>query len=452
MKYKIVFNKKIICFGVLLIALGLAYINLNRPGIVFVNEDPLALVTSESVVKSAIDKAKEELAREYGLALTGFKNELSYDTRSRKSTNTPVREEELVSLLKDRLDWQVNSYALSINGNNVLYLADENAAQTTLDEIKRKYLSEEAFEFTLENIEFAEKVAITQAESLLKEVRTTEQAVDVLIRGQDKSDQYIVKKGETLWTIARDNNMSLSQLQEANPEIKGDLLSIGQNINLVTVEPLVTVVYILTTTIKEEVPYPTIYENDPNLYRSQQKIKQAGVNGSRQATYRITKANGLETDRQTLAEEMLSEPLIQILIRGTKSMVVASRGGEWAEKLKWPLRGPITSGYGYRGKEFHAAIDLDGVTGDPVCAAADGIVTFAGWSGNLGNIVAVDHGTGLVTRYAHLSGIEVSVDQKVSGGSVIGKVGSTGRSTGSHLHFEVWVNGKAQNPLRFLEG
>jgi murein DD-endopeptidase MepM/ murein hydrolase activator NlpD len=89
--------------------------------------------------------------------------------------------------------------------------------------------------------------------------------------------------------------------------------------------------------------------------------------------------------------------------------------------------------------------------GEPIHATAAGIVTIAGWSGGYGRMVEVDHGNGLATRYGHLSAIDVSVGQKIQIGQVVGKLGSTGRSTGPHLHYETRVDGEAVNPQKFLD-
>ncbi len=119
--------------------------------------------------------------------------------------------------------------------------------------------------------------------------------------------------------------------------------------------------------------------------------------------------------------------------------------------------GLISSGFGYRldpftgGGSMHSGIDFKGPIGTPILAAADGEVTFAGWQGGYGNTIEITHNNGLMTRYAHLSGFNVSLGQNVTRGIQIGRMGSTGRSTGSHLHFEVRINGAAINPMKFLE-
>ncbi|MDJ0642626.1 MAG: M23 family metallopeptidase, partial [Erythrobacter sp.] len=117
----------------------------------------------------------------------------------------------------------------------------------------------------------------------------------------------------------------------------------------------------------------------------------------------------------------------------------------------------ITSAYGYRRDPFtrrsamHSGIDFKGARGSPIMAAATGEITFAGWKGGYGRTVEVTHSNGIVTRYAHMSRIDVAVGQSVEAGDTLGGLGSSGRSTGPHLHFEVRINGRAVNPRPFLE-
>jgi murein DD-endopeptidase MepM/ murein hydrolase activator NlpD len=117
----------------------------------------------------------------------------------------------------------------------------------------------------------------------------------------------------------------------------------------------------------------------------------------------------------------------------------------------------FTSGFGYRydpfngGTALHSGVDMAGPVGTPIMASADGTIVKAGWANGYGNMVEVDHGRGLTTRYGHLSAINVAVGDHVTQGNQVGAMGSTGRSTGSHLHYEVRINGNAVNPMPFLE-
>ncbi len=123
-----------------------------------------------------------------------------------------------------------------------------------------------------------------------------------------------------------------------------------------------------------------------------------------------------------------------------------------------PTAAPMmTSSYGYRRDPFnghaafHAGLDFPGRYGQPINAAAGGRVTYVGQRQGYGNVVEVEHGNGLMTRYAHLSGFTARTGARIARGDTIGRMGSTGRSTGTHLHFEVRLNGQAINPRRFLE-
>jgi murein DD-endopeptidase MepM/ murein hydrolase activator NlpD len=123
----------------------------------------------------------------------------------------------------------------------------------------------------------------------------------------------------------------------------------------------------------------------------------------------------------------------------------------------WPVIGKLESGFGGRGNpfgggsyEFHSGQDIEAAWGDPVVAGASGIVTFVGWQSGYGQLVVLDHGGGLTTRYGHLSHIDVAQGQTVARRQFIGRVGSTGRSTGPHLHYEVRFNDEPVNPLQYL--
>lgn len=123
----------------------------------------------------------------------------------------------------------------------------------------------------------------------------------------------------------------------------------------------------------------------------------------------------------------------------------------------WPVEGTLEGGFGGRrnpfggvGYEFHSGQDIEAPWGAAVVSGAAGRVSFVGWQNGYGQIVIVDHGGGLSTRYGHLSHIDVELDQAVSRGQLLGKIGSTGRSTGPHLHYEVRINDQAVNPLPYL--
>jgi murein DD-endopeptidase MepM/ murein hydrolase activator NlpD len=122
----------------------------------------------------------------------------------------------------------------------------------------------------------------------------------------------------------------------------------------------------------------------------------------------------------------------------------------------WPVAGWLSSAYGSRrdpftgGPNFHPGLDISANYGEQVFATADGTISTAAANGAYGNMVSIDHGFGITTRYAHLSRFAVQNGQQVARGDVIGYVGSSGRSTSPHLHYEIWMNGRLMNPLRLL--
>ena len=129
-----------------------------------------------------------------------------------------------------------------------------------------------------------------------------------------------------------------------------------------------------------------------------------------------------------------------------------------AVPVRKPIMGEIdlSSGFGVRSDPFlgrpalHSGLDFRSSTGDPVRATANGVVETAGWNGGYGKMVEIDHGNGFSTRYGHMSEIDVKVGQQIKIGQIVGRVGSTGRSTGPHLHYETRIDGDAVDPQKFL--
>lgn len=157
----------------------------------------------------------------------------------------------------------------------------------------------------------------------------------------------------------------------------------------------------------------------------------------------------LESLKESIKQTIETVSDIREFLKEQKSLYHATPQG-------WPVQGRVTSEFGNRLNpftnryEFHPAIDISTPHGSPIKATADGIVSFSGWSYGNGNLIVIEHGFGFSTLYAHNKTNLVSVGQKVKRGDIIAYVGATGNATGPHLHYEVWKDGIAQNPLSYI--
>lgn len=219
-----------------------------------------------------------------------------------------------------------------------------------------------------------------------------------------------------------------------------------------------------TVTRYETIKYETIKRNTSTLYKGTKKTLQKGKNGKMLVTELVTYIGSKKTYTATVSEKVVTQPVNEIVQIGTRTSYYGGSYSAYKEFI-WPTRGAyrVSSHYGYRsasisGWSYHGGIDIvlgsGSSAGIPVVASASGTVVTAnsGWRG-YGHTVVIDHGGGIQTRYAHMypGSITVRVGQKVYQGQQIGRIGSTGNSTGPHLHFEVLVNGRKVNPYPYIK-
>jgi len=194
------------------------------------------------------------------------------------------------------------------------------------------------------------------------------------------------------------------------------------------------------------------------IKKADQEFRRLLSLGSREQILENVDAKKSVDDAGSLDMELLREQIKKTVdtVSSVSTYLTEQKDKYRATPAGWPVSGKVTSVFGYRedpkygGREFHSGIDVSVPSGTPVKSTADGVVSFSGWSSGNGNLVVVEHGFGLSTLYAHNSVIKVAVGDRVKRGTVISLSGSTGYSTGPHVHYEVWVDGKAVNPRDFI--
>jgi len=204
-----------------------------------------------------------------------------------------------------------------------------------------------------------------------------------------------------------------------------------------------------------EVPFSTKTNNRADQYIGYSRLVKSGQNGVNRVVENVETVNGAQTARVVVSNEVIKAPVAQIVEKGTK-IQYASATEKAAAKgagLIYPMnRSDVKKITAYWGDgRGHKGIDLAGDTGSPIFASKGGTVIFAGWDGNYGYAIVIDHGDGLKTRYAHNSALCVKKGATVTQGQQIAKLGNTGRSTGPHLHFEILKNDKQVNPTAYIK-
>lgn len=291
---------------------------------------------------------------------------------------------------------------------------------------------------------FVQDVEVIEALASTNEILKDDQIKDYFTSTAIGPSIHTVQQNQTLSEIANAYGMKTQEIVNLNPEVEPTRMKIGQNILIEKAQPAVSIAVTKKETYEESISYNTTTEYDDNMTTTQKTTLVEGQVGSKEIVAEVTYIDDVIVEKIILSEEVLKEPVDEVVKIGTKKPVVNGN-------FIMPVSGAtLSSKYGYRSSGFHSGIDLALSYGKPIVASDGGTVTFSGWNGAYGYCVIVNHGNGVETLYAHASKLNVSVGAKVSQGDKIAEVGSTGRSTGNHLHFEIRINGKAVDPLNYL--
>ncbi|MDD7796266.1 peptidoglycan DD-metalloendopeptidase family protein [Clostridium sp. 'White wine YQ'] len=217
------------------------------------------------------------------------------------------------------------------------------------------------------------------------------------------------------------------------------------NENKKSSNPLIKIDIVVKNIVNEEIPPSTKIVSTKDLYWGESNTVQ-GKAGTKEVLRDLTYENGVVISEQRISEKVITKATDSIIYKGAKDPI--SSGVAFLDP---PSRGGITSSYGARWGSKHHGIDIAGNTGDPIEAAFDGTVADTGYNSIYGKMIVIDHGKGVETVYGHCSKILVSAGEKIKKGDLIGRIGTTGRSTGPHLHFELRVNGEAINPIKYVK-
>lgn len=319
---------------------------------------------------------------------------------------------------------------------------------------------------TPEDVFFDKTISFEPYEINKMAVVDQERIIDILAADDKAPVNYEIVPGDYLISIAEKVGMSLEELTECRATLNGKEVTLGDNLQVGTIieiqnyEPFLTVEYKRENQYEKEIDFSTVTVNDDTVPIGQTEVEREGSAGLEKITASVTYAvkkdeNGKLTAsavrRKITARETIKPPVSEVIKKGTKLPDPSWGKSPGSGEYFWPVDGGyISSPFG--GERNHKGLDIAAPLGTPIYAAAAGTVikVGSGWSGGYGNHVVIENDDGNITYYAHQSETACEVGEHVEAGQVIGYVGSTGDSTGYHLHFEVRCDGYLLDPQEFV--
>lgn len=402
----------------------------------------IGYLQSASQLKDVVSNVENKATEYFGVPYH-YSGELTYSLAYLRGS-TVSSADDMAALLFSSIDNLEKTYALKIDDQVIA----TNKSRTALQMMLNRILSSTTTSLGQVKTEFLQNVQIVSSSLDERYEMSIADLEAMLGQSRQETQFYTVVKGDTVGRIASRHDMTVSQLKALNPGKNLNLIHPGDKITVSAAVPYLSVKQTVTETYTEKISYGTTIEYSDSMYSGTSKIKSAGVYGSAKVTADVVYVNGVEQERTVLSYEVTKEPVNQIKLVGTKARPKTMATGHFIK----PVNGRTSSKYGNRPSlgDFHTGHDWAAPKGTTIKASDGGKVIWSGWKGNYGYLVIIDHENGYQTYYAHCSKLIVKKGERVYQGQKIAEVGTTGRSTGNHLHFEIRYNGKHQNPLKYV--
>lgn len=350
---------------------------------------------------------------------------------------------------------KVRAYSVTVNGEFVGAVSETGDIEKFLDGIKEQYDGE-----GIVSVNFDKDIEYTYEQYVNPEqVVDQQEIINLLDSNVEEPVYYEIQQGDNPWNIAKSNGMSVEELTGCVATFEGERIDditeycpIGAIVQLSEEVPYLQVETTEEVVYSEVIDYETVTTEDSDMYKGETEVDVAGVEGEKEVKALVTYKNGIVVKREIISEKVISEPVTKYQRQGTReTRTPVSTGSGGSGDYFWPVDGGYISAYQGDGRG-HKGIDIAAPYGTPIYAAESGTVieVGGGWNGGYGNCVRISHDDGNVTVYAHQSSIAIEYGDYVVKGQIIGYVGSTGDSTGNHLHFEVRSNGTYANPTSYV--
>lgn len=406
--------------------------------IVKVNNKFIGYINKYDIYKSAINNIK---LINKGASLKSVVVERTHEVANAFATETTIEK-----AINKELGFNISSVAVSANGTVIAIVSNYDDAKKVVEGIKKYYYPKISNgKITVTSSKIEENITTSDVNTEPKGILSVKDAIKKIVNGRGAEKSYAIKDGDTIWDIALANDLEVEVIQAANPKLNMDKIKIGQVIKLAVNMPYVNVKLTASVNSKEQIPFESRSVTNKKIRKGLKKVAQHGRNGLAEIQKNVTIINGNIINENITSNKTLYAAKDEIIIVGGMAPMYAASG-----TFMKPSRGRLSSSFGRRWGKMHEGIDLAGPTGSPIDAADSGKVSFVGIRNGYGLCVMINHGNGLQTLYGHTSKTFVKSGQSVKKGQRIASIGSTGHSTGPHLHFEVRKNGVPVNPLVYL--